>query len=117
MRSKTKIRHGVAPHACILLFCAVVCCLATGCCTVNAKTPTNHAELRQRVAQLLMVGFRGTQIDAEHFIARALQHDNLGGVILFDYDIALGERQRNISSPEQLYTLTQTLRHFAMTPP
>lgn len=117
MQANMKIRHGAAQHACTLLFWVVVCCLAAGCCSAKGKLPMDEVELRQRVGQLLMVGFRGTQIDSEHFIAKALQHDNLGGVILFDYDIALKQRQRNISSPEQLHSLTQTLHHFATTPP
>lgn len=117
MIPRFKAGTALAPNAFAMLICVILCCLSLGCCIGNGATEQEDALLRHRVAQLLMVGFRGTEIDSGHFIARALQHENLGGVILFDYDVVLGERGRNITDPEQLRRLTLALRRFAMTPP
>lgn len=63
-----------------------------------------------------MVGFRGTQLADDHFILRDLRKHNLGGVILFDYDLKSREYGRNIASPEQLRELTNRLRREARQP-
>jgi len=71
-------------------------------------TPTemssDAAALRRRIAQLLMVGFRGRDLAADDPILADIGELGLGGVILFG---------RNISSPAQLVTLTATLRAAA----
>jgi beta-N-acetylhexosaminidase len=59
-------------------------------------------ELRQRIAQMLLVGFRGTSVDASSPIVADIAQRSLGGVVLFD--------GRNITSPTQLVNLTATLQ-------
>jgi beta-N-acetylhexosaminidase len=60
---------------------------------------------------MLMVGFRGVEIQPDDPIVAALA-GGLGGVILFDRDQATGGR-RNIESPRQLAALTSSLRAAA----
>lgn len=61
------------------------------------------------MGQLLLIGFRGPQLDAE--TADALNRIKPGGVILFDYDgPSGGEVPRNIASPEQLRQLIADLQ-------
>ena len=61
------------------------------------------------MGQLLLIGFRGPQLDAE--TADALNRIKPGGVILFDYDgPSGGEVPRNIVSPEQLRQLIADLQ-------
>jgi beta-N-acetylhexosaminidase len=67
--------------------------------------------LRQRIARLLVVGFRGLTIGPDDPIARAIANDGLGGVILFDRDEELGTR--NIQSPAQVRKLVADLRALA----
>ena len=60
---------------------------------------------------MLIVGFRGSVLDAGDPIAVALAA-GLGGVILFDRDQTTGGA-RNIRSPAQLRTLTDSVRALA----
>lgn len=74
------------------------------------------ADLETMVGQMLMAGFRGYTINDESPIARDIRERHLGGVILFDYDVALGKPERNIKSPAQVQTLIETLQTHATTP-
>ncbi|MBI2782140.1 MAG: glycoside hydrolase family 3 [Chloroflexi bacterium] len=67
--------------------------------------------LRQRIARLLVVGFRGLEVAATDPIARAIALDGLGGVILFDRDEVVGTR--NVESPTQVRRLVADLRALA----
>lgn len=66
--------------------------------------------LEQRLAQLLVVGFRGAELSAGDPIVRDLRAHRLGGVVLYDRD------GRNIRSPAQLRSLTATLAALSPTP-
>lgn len=66
--------------------------------------------LEQRLAQLLMVGFRGADLSADDPIVRDLLVHRLGGVVLFDRE------GRNIRSPQQLRALTRALSALSPTP-
>lgn len=59
--------------------------------------------LQEKVGQLLMVGFYGTQEDKN--IKNLLQNDKVGGVILFD---------RNMQNPRQVARLTNQLQQDAV---
>ncbi len=63
-----------------------------------------------------MVGFRGTQIGEDSPIVKALREQHLGGVVLFDFDVATKKYGRNIVSPMQLLELTNALRRRADIP-
>jgi beta-N-acetylhexosaminidase len=78
-------------------------------------TPTPDLDaLRRKIGRLLMVGFRGLELESGSAIDTALRA-GLGGVILFDRDQATGGA-RNIASPKQLLALTKALRAAATTP-
>ncbi|MDD2558276.1 MAG: glycoside hydrolase family 3 N-terminal domain-containing protein [Desulfuromonas sp.] len=78
----------------------------------TASTPT----LDEKIGQMLMVGFRGMEVDDTHFIVQDIQHRNLGGIILFDYDVISAERKRNIESPAQVKALIAQLQQKTATP-
>jgi beta-N-acetylhexosaminidase len=61
--------------------------------------------LEEKIGQMLMVGFDGLQ--APEYILEWLAQGHLGGVILF---------ARNVSTPEQLAALTQSLRQASPYP-
>jgi len=72
--------------------------------------------VRKYVGQMLVVGFRGLSVDKNHVIVRDIQHYNLGGVILFDYDYPTRTFDRNILNGPQVKALNQQLQSFASTP-
>jgi beta-N-acetylhexosaminidase len=65
---------------------------------------------------MLMVGFRGTAVDEGSFIVRDIRRNNLGGVVLFDYDVVKEQAGRNITSPVQVKALVAALRGAARVP-
>jgi len=68
------------------------------------------------IGQLIMVGFRGMDVNNDHFIVRDIEEYNLCGVVLFDYDVILKEFSRNIKSPSQVLNLTQKLQEYSRIP-
>jgi beta-N-acetylhexosaminidase len=68
-------------------------------------------EIKEQIGQMLVVGFRGTEVDDDSSIVKAIEELNLGGVILFDYDVpSEGEVERNIVNPQQTKELVQKLK-------
>lgn len=65
---------------------------------------------------MLLIGFRGLQIDTNNPIYSDIKNSGIGGVILFDYDVILKKSGRNIESPEQLRSLINSLQEIAETP-
>lgn len=61
-----------------------------------------------------MLGFQGTSINDGHWLIRAVEKEQLGGVILFDRNI--DGTVQNISSPGQLCQLTASLQETAEIP-
>ena len=60
---------------------------------------TDSLSLDEAIGQLLLVGFRGTEIDSNSHIWRDIKEYHVGSVILFDYDVPTGQRGRNIKNP------------------
>lgn len=77
--------------------------------------PTDE-ELLSKIDQLLIVGFRGTELNKDNPFTKVLSETNLGGVILFDYDSETQTAGRNITSPLQLRKLNEELQLKAKTP-
>ncbi|WP_255325687.1 MULTISPECIES: glycoside hydrolase family 3 protein [unclassified Thioalkalivibrio] len=81
--------------------------LLSGCLSSNDHTPA----LEEQVGQMLMVGFRGTEVTASDRIWGDIEERNLGGVILFNRDVPSGfALPRNVESPAQLASLNATLQ-------
>jgi beta-N-acetylhexosaminidase len=79
--------------------------------TVSAPAPP-ALTLRERIARLLVVGFKGLTVDEAPWIRRAIADDGLGGVILFDRH-RNSTKPRNVDSPSQVRRLTTQLRALA----
>jgi len=71
----------------------------------------NPVPLRQRIARLLVVGFRGLRVEVDDWIASNIAVDGLGGVILFDKDAS--QATRNVRSPRQVSRLVSDLKALA----
>lgn len=69
--------------------------------------------LEDKIGQMMMVGFRGMSVDENHFIIKDIKERNLGGVILYDYDVESADFVRNIESPAQVKALISSLQNAA----
>jgi len=71
--------------------------------------------LEEKIGQMLIIGFRGTTIDASSLIYKDITTNKIGGVVLYDTDIAKGGSLRNIESKDQLKALTTALQNSSAT--
>ncbi|WP_419420901.1 glycoside hydrolase family 3 N-terminal domain-containing protein [Legionella sp. D16C41] len=69
--------------------------------------------LRQQIGQMLIMGFNGLTIDSDSSVVKWLTGDGLGGVILFDKDVANNTLQKNLVSIKQIIKLTEQLKYYA----
>ncbi len=99
----------------IVLFALIIASLACSAKPAEELPLTKYTN--QQLGQLLVVGFRGTEIDSDSKIVQDIKEYNLGGVVLFDYDVESGEYGRNIVDPNQLLRLSSALVAFSQTPP
>ena len=76
-----------------------------------------NKDLYERIGQMIVLGFRGYSIDEAPKVKWLLSHGKLGGVILFDYDVASDSPRRNIESPSQLSQLSQSIKELSQVPP
>jgi beta-N-acetylhexosaminidase len=72
--------------------------------------------LEEKIGQMLIIGFRGTTIGESDAIYKDITINKIGGVVLYDTDIAKGGTVRNIESKAQLAALTESLKKISKTP-
>jgi beta-N-acetylhexosaminidase len=68
--------------------------------------------LREKIGQMIIIGFNGKNFDKDSPIAQSITNDNIGGVILFDYNQQSQTFDKNIESPEQVKLLNSKLQQF-----
>ncbi len=83
--------------------------------TTALAAPTPDS-LSIKIGQMLMVGFRGLDASSDPAFEKALRAGQIGGVVLFDYDVPAKLPVRNIESPEQVRRLTAELQRLAPIP-
>ncbi len=66
--------------------------------------------LRDKIGQMLIIGFEGSHVDKQSAIINTIQKDNIGGVILFDYNPKTKQFDKNIENPEQIRQLNTQLQ-------
>lgn len=71
----------------------------------------------KRLGQMILVGFRGTELTSQDSVYRDLKERNIAGVVLFDRDVMTGNKSRNIENPTQLLQLSSDIISNASTPP
>lgn len=79
--------------------------------TVNAKS---EVSLRDKIGQMILIGFDGKKIDSLSPVVKTIEKNNIGGVILFDYDYHTKTYDRNIESPKQVKQLNSDLQYFTL---
>jgi beta-N-acetylhexosaminidase len=67
-------------------------------------------ELRKKIAQMLIIGFREAELTTKSPIYNLITKEKIGGVILFDYDVPSKKAKRNIENPDQLRKLCTELQ-------
>jgi beta-N-acetylhexosaminidase len=67
--------------------------------------------LREKIGQMLILGFEGKSVDLQSPIIKAIKEDNIGGVILFDYNNQTKTFDKNIESFTQVRQLNADLQH------
>lgn len=82
----------------------------------QTKALQAYDSLDIKLGQMLMVGFRGTEIDSADDIRWAITDGKIGGVILFDYDVERKSPRRNIVSHAQLKRLIRRLQDLSDIP-
>jgi len=82
----------------------------SGCALVTPRPAPDPVRLR--IADLLLVGFSGTEVAGNAEVRRLVCDVKVGGVLLFERFAASG-RPRNMVSPEQITTLTRDLQALA----
>ncbi len=86
------------------------------CSSCSAQNNAANPSLEQKVGQLLMVGFKGFELSDTSHIKRDIEEFNVGGVILFDFDVPTGTPNRNIESAKQVKKLNKSLQELSEIP-
>lgn len=74
--------------------------------TADAKEPG----LREKIGQMLIIGFEGKTVNDQAAVAHYIAEDNIGGVILFDFNMQSETFDKNIENPEQVKELNKQLQ-------
>jgi beta-N-acetylhexosaminidase len=69
-----------------------------------------EVSLHNKIGQMLLIGFDGKQINSQSKIVKIIEKDNIGGVILFDYNEQTKTFDKNIESPAQVKQLNHELQ-------
>ena len=69
--------------------------------------------LKQKIGQMLIIGFRGTELKPADPIVNSLLKQEISGVVLFDYDFPSKTFDRNVKNPTQLRHLTEQLQFYS----
>lgn len=80
---------------------------------ISAETLADTVSLKEKIGQMLLIGFKGLEIKPSDSITQAILTQQIGGVVLFDYDLPTKTYDRNIKDPKQLKLLTQQLQAYA----
>ena len=76
----------------------------------NKKTIQRNLTLDQMIGEIIILGFRGTEIDSSSKIVKDINEYNIGGIILFDYDVPSKSSLRNIINPKQTKKLIEDIK-------
>ena len=115
VKTKINVKHGL----CLFLLVLSILILP-----IPFMPPSVSGELAEhsnksldiQIGQMLMVGFRGLAADNQSPVIEDIRKRNIGGIILFDYDVPSKSPVRNIKSPKQVKALTAALQKASSIP-
>lgn len=97
-----------------LVLILITGCIGSGCNSTGKDDSDDRLEFM--IGQMILVGFRGLEIESGHHIIEDITNRHIGGVVLYEYDVPSKSRPRNIMSPEQLRNLTGQLQSLSSMP-
>src|SRR5690242_5165619 len=92
-----------ASVSCVSSLCYVDCSHLVSFLPSSALLNSDSLALKQKVGQLMVIGFDGTTMDSD--LRQMINEYHIGGVVLF---------ARNIQSPGQVAALTNELQQTAI---
>lgn len=95
------------------LFFITTAAIAVFFMSCSNSTDPGEVSLDAKIGRMLLIGFRGTEVSESDQIVKDVSSGRVGGVVLFDKDVALGGAPRNIESPEQVRALISQLKSYA----
>ena len=112
-----------------LLICAILSCsLIFSSCKKETASETSQAEasggetstaqiagtpaLDRMIGEMIILGFKGTEVDNTSKIVKDINKYYIGGVILFDYDVPSKSFPRNIVDPKQTKKLIEDIKNL-----
>lgn len=87
-------------------------CLVSLCLLLWFSAGYATVSLDQKIGQMLMVGFKGTELQPNDPIVQDILAERIGGVVLYAKDFQT-KQVRNIQNPDQLKKLTRQLQTYA----
>ncbi|MCX6759911.1 MAG: hypothetical protein NTW46_01025, partial [Candidatus Nealsonbacteria bacterium] len=85
--------------------------------TETLKIPSLTAEqLKEQIGQMIMIGFRGTEVSEASDIYKIIKDVKIGGVALSDYDVPSKSYSRNIKTSGQTQNLISSIQKYSETP-
>ena len=82
----------------------------------NDVSVVPEVDLRSKIGQMILLGFRGTTVTKDLPISTMIKDLQIGGIILFDYDVPSQSFPRNITGPAQVKQLIADLQSYSATP-
>lgn len=77
------------------------------------QSKLTDAELKDKIGQMIMVGFRGTEAKEDSDIFKIIKDVKIGGVMLFDFDVPSKSSSKNIESPKQVKELISDIQKYS----
>ncbi|HLE57936.1 MAG TPA: glycoside hydrolase family 3 N-terminal domain-containing protein, partial [Rhodothermia bacterium] len=90
--------------------------LGGACRAQPGPAAPDSVDLDTMIGQMILVGFRGTEVNEIAPIYSDVVDRKVGGIILFEYDVPSRSRPRNITSPDQVRRLISTIQSWSENP-
>lgn len=96
----------------MILIIKIIRIIGYVCCMISLPLSAHALTLRDKIGQMLILGFDGSSVNRTSSIVKVIDQDNLGGVVLFDYDGITDKYGKNIQSRKQVRKLTRQLQFY-----
>ncbi len=111
MNFKKRVKNKYAIIFSVLSTALIFSCLIFSSC--NVETLKEAPTIDEMIGQMIIIGFRGTEVDSNSKIIKDINKYNIGGIILFDYDVPSKSFPRNIISPKQTKKLIKDIKSLS----
>jgi len=98
----------------VLIFCVLGTLVLFFCFLRNNYY--QDQKLKEQIGQMIMIGFRATEVLPDSDVCKMIKDAKIGGVTLFDYDVPSKSFPRNIINYEQTKKLISDLQNCSNVP-